>query len=67
MSNRNFSYLFSPHILWGNISSQSETVYVTLKCLNVQKKPISQMVLITDILAKKLSNLVNVGPLLTDL
>ena len=25
MSNRNFSYIFSPYILWGNVSSQSET------------------------------------------
>ena len=24
-SNRNFSYIFSPDILWGNVSSQSET------------------------------------------
>ena len=25
MSNRNFSYIFSPDLLWGNVSSQSET------------------------------------------
>ena len=25
MSNRNFSYIFSPDILWGNVSNQSET------------------------------------------
>ena len=38
----------------------------SLKCLNVKKRPISRLVLINDIFSYKLSNLVNVGPILTD-
>ena len=30
MSNRNYSYIFSPDILWGNISIQSETALCKL-------------------------------------
>ena len=34
MSNRNFSYIFSPSLLWGNVSSQSVTGLCNLKSLS---------------------------------
>ena len=38
MSNRNFSNIFSPDILWGNVSSQSETGLCNLKMSECSKK-----------------------------
>ena len=53
MSNKNTLTLFSPVVLWGDISSQSETGLYNLKCLNVQERPTSQMILIIDIFSYK--------------
>ena len=33
MSNRNFSYIFSPSLLWGNVSSQSVTGLCNLEAI----------------------------------
>ena len=38
MSNRNFSYILSPDILWGNVSSQSVTGLCTLKRLSFSRR-----------------------------